>query len=72
MKDYLKLLYEDFKINDLKSKISFLVLFIVTLPMFFSLLAMEAYCEGTDYKSVVLTLVLNSIILWTFIILALL
>lgn len=72
MKDYFKGLYEDFKKGSLKHKLFFIVSFIGLLPVIFSVFAMEAYSEGADSKPVVITMVLNATILWTFIALVLL
>lgn len=72
MKAYFKRLYEEFKVGSLERKLYFIVALIGLLPVIFSVFAFEAYTEGSDSKPVVITMVLNATILWTFILMVLL
>lgn len=72
MKHYFKGYYEDLKVRSLLSKVVFTLTVIGLLPVIFSVFATEAYAEGADRNHASYILVLNAIILWVFIALALL
>ena len=72
MKNHFKSYYKYFKSNSLLYKVLFALTLIGLLPVIFSVFATEAYAEGVDGKHTYYILVLNAIILWVFIALALL